>query len=616
MRVEVVSASANPRPLEDVPAAVYVLTAGDIRRSGARTLPELLRRVPGMEVARIDDHTWAVTARAFNSRFANLLLVLVDGRPVYTPTFGGVYWDAQNVPLWNVERVEVIRGPGGALWGANAVNGVINVITRDAASVRGTYTAAGRGDDERAYVAARQGVALGDRGDLSLYAQAFDRQVNDWNESRGGFRWDRHLSGALLSVQGEGYGGGAGRTAYFASLTPPSFTLQEDGEQFRGGHLMVSLRRGDDADGWQARVYTTREERRNGVHGERVRTDALELRRARRLGPHGLTVGGGVHRVVDTEDGSLTQGLDPPHEDVFWYDVLIQDDIVLTDAARLTLGTQVEWNPYTGREHLPSARALWRLAPRHAVWAAASRAVRVPTRSFGDALLVTDVIPGTPPTLVEVVGDPDAEATSLTALEAGYRGRPAGRLSLDLAVFLNRYDGVNTLESGTPFVEADPAPTHLVSPLVLETYAHGKTRGVEAAVNWQAAERLRVTLTYTWLRVRIEPDPTSADLGDARGHDGSAPQQQLGLGLRADPARGVALDLFAKVVDQLPSRGIPAYVDLTARAAWRPRAGLTLSVTGEHLLTDRHREFDTGGATDIVASDVPRIVFARVTWAP
>jgi len=615
MQVKVVSASATARTLDDSAAAVYVLTADDIRRSGARDLPELLRQVPGLQVARISDHTWAVSARGFNGRFANLLLVLVDGRPVYDPLYGGVYWDAQSVPLWNVERIEVVRGPGGDLWGANAVNGVINVITRDAASTRGGYVAGGAGRDERAYAAAREGVSLGERGDLTLYAQGFDRSVRDWNESRGGFRWDRRLGAARLSVNGEGYDGRAEREAYFASLSPPALALTEDGERFDGAHLTATLRRGESRDGWWLQAYAARDRRDDGLHTAHIRTEALEVRRTRPMGRHGLTVGAGVREVADTFDGSLTVSFDPRHDRVYWYHVLAHDDIALTDALRLSLGAKVERTPYTGWEHQPSARALWRITPRHATWVAASRAVRVPTRGYADASIVQEVLPGSPPTVVKVVGDPDAETTGVRAFEAGYRGRPADTVSLDLATFYNRYDHVNTLENGTAFLETSPS-VHTVVPLVLETNAHATAVGTEAVVTWQAARRLRLTATYAWLRLRARPDAGSDDVDNVRRNDGWSPQQQAGLLVRADPRPGVELDGALRAVDGLTALAVPGYVDMTARVAWEPVAGLSLSLTGEHLLRTHHREFAVLGATDVVAEDVPRTVFARVTWKP
>jgi len=616
MHVEVTSASPQAHALEDTAAAVYVLTAEDIRRSGARTLPELLRRVPGLQVAEINDHTWAVSARGFNDRFANLLLVLVDGRPVYNPLYGGVHWDAEAPPLWNVERIEVIRGPGGSLWGANAVNGVVNVITRDAASVQGAYVAGGAGRDERAYAAARQGVYLEDRGDLTLYVQAFDRRVRDWNESRGGFRWDRLLAGGHLSVDGEAYDGGAGREAYVASLSPPELARADDRERFGGGHLMATLWRGDDRDGWWLRAYATRDGREDILHRSRIRTESLELRHARRLGRHGVTVGGGLREVVDVFDGSLTTGFDPRRERALWYHALIQDDMDLTDAVRLSVGTKLERTPYGGWENQPSARALWRVAPHHTAWAAVSRAVRVPTRAYRDATLVQAVLPGTPPTLVTVTGDPDPRTTTMTALEAGYRARPAEGLTFDAAAFLNRYDDVTTLEPGTPYLATDPAPDHLVAPLVLESLAHATARGAEAVLAWQATDRVRLTATYAWLRLGARPDAASADLDNVKRHDGASPSQQVGLALHADPAPAVELDGALRAVDGLPALGVPGYADLSARVAWKPVAGLTVSVAGEHLLRTRHREFGIPGVSDVVAAPVPRTVFARLTWTP
>lgn len=615
MQVPVVSAAASAHTVADTPAAVHVITAEDIRRSGTRTLPDLLRQVAGMDVARISDTTWAVSARGFNARFANMLLVLVDGRSVYSPIFGGVYWDVQSVPLEDVERIEVILGPGGTLWGANAVNGVINVITRDAADTVGSHTEVGRGTDEAAFLAARQGAALPDGSHLRLYARAFDRSDSEWHETRGGFRWDGTRDDGRLTLQGETYAGGSRRMIWASSLTPPATTVRADTQDTGGGHLMLTWRAGSVDAGWQARAYADRADRQDGLGRVRRATADLELRHHRRFAAHTVTGGLGFRQVTDRTGGDFQIRFLPDHRRTRWSSLFLQDEATVAEAVRLTVGIKLEHNDFTGLEPQPSARLVWHPAPEHALWAAVSRAVRVPSRGHHDARYNQQVIDGTPPLVVAVVGNPDAPATDLVALEAGYRGRPEPTLSVDLAAFVNRYRHVNTLETGTPFLETDPAPDHLLQPLVIDGRAHGLTWGGEATATWQASPRTRLTASYAWLRQSLRADAGGNDTFH-QSIEGGSPRHQARLAVRASPAPDVDLDAALRAVGRLRNPVVPGYAALDLRVARRLGAGLSLSVTGENLLTPRHWEFADSGPADVIAEEVPRTVFARVTWAP
>jgi len=624
MQVQVTSVAAWPQALADTPAAMHVITAVDIRRSGARTLPELLRQVPGMDVAQINASTWAVSARGITGRFANMLLVMVDGRTVYSPMFGGVFWEAESIPLDEIERIEVIRGPGGTLWGANAVNGVINIITRPVGAGPSEHTEVGAGTRERVYARTRRDVPLRDGSRLRLGAQAFDRKAFDdpaggrshdaWNDARGGFRWDAERLGGALSVDGAAYSGRADFTAPVASLTPPGMPLVDGTAEMAGAHLMLRWNRDNGAGGWQVRAYLDRADRRHIQYGHRVQTGDVEVRRRVVRGRNDLTAGAGARLVTDRVAQTLSAGFDPDHRSARWFNGFVQDEVRLGETWRLTVGTKLEHNSYTGFETQPSVRLLWRPAPAHTLWWAASRAVRVPTRSYQDVRFVTDVTDGTPPTVTAALGNPALDATELLALEAGYRGRPADAVSVDVALFANRYDRLNNLVLGTPFLETSPAPAHLLVPLTIGQGDEAEAFGAEASAVWQVTGRLRLTSGYTWLKVNVFQDATTFAAGPVPEQEGNAPQQQLRLAARADLPGSVTLDGAVQVVDQLPALAVPAYVLLDLRVGWEPLPGLTVSLNGLNLLARRHSEFALQGPVDGSATEVPRMVFGRVTW--
>jgi iron complex outermembrane receptor protein len=625
LQVRVTAAAPFPQTLADTPAATYVITADDIRRSGARTVPELLRQVPGMDVARINASTWAVSARGMTGRYANMLLVMVDGRTVYSPEFGGVFWEALAMPLDEIERIEVVRGPGGTLWGANAVNGVINIITHAAGHATSEHTEAGAGSRERVFARTRRDAHLADDSHLRLSAQAFDRDAFDdpgggpahdtWRETRGGFRWDAGRLGGDLSVQGGGYSVRTDYTAPLASLTPPGVTDADGTAEIVGGHLMAhwSQDRGD--RGWQVRAYVNRDDRHHDQSVLRVRIEDLEVRHRRAYGSHDVAWGLEARRVVDRISGSFTASFDPERRTVHWFSGFLQDEVSMGPHWRLTAGAKLERNTYTGFETEPTVRLLWRPYPAHTVWWSASRAVRVPMR-YEDVRFLTDVAPGAPPTVTALEGSRDLDATELLALETGYRGRVARDVGLDVALFANHYDHLTNLVMGTPFVEASPAPAHVLVPLMVAQGDEAETFGAEVSATWRAAQRLRLTAAYTWLKVNVFQDPAGVPMGAIPEFEGTSPQQQVRLAAHADLPGQVALDGSVHVVDQLPALGVPAYVLLDLRLGWEALPGLTFSLAGQNLLERRHEEFALQGPAEVSASQVPRMVYGRVTWAP
>lgn len=623
MAVEVTSVAKAPQRVDHAPAAVYVITREDIRRSGATTVAELLRQVPGMQVARVDGTTWAISARGFAERFAGKLLVLIDGRTVYSPQFAGVYWDLQDLILADIERIEVIRGPGGTLWGTNAVNGVVNIITRDASETTGTHAEVGAGSRERGVVEARQGVHVGPASHLRLFAKAFDREPfepaggiaahDGWRSVRGGFRWDRAGDDAL-SVQGAVYRDEADQTAGISSLSPPGTPLTQETADMDGQYLLADWRARRGAGAWGVKAYVDRAYRVDGSNAEGAVTEDLEVQHDYApSGRHRFTWGGGGRRVVNRVGPKFQLSLTPTVQRIWQWDAFVQDRIALWEDVELTLGTKVERMTTGAVAVQPSARMLWRPAEDHMLWGAVSRAVEVPSRTRFTGRVNVNVAPGSPPTVIALTGNPNAHIAHVLAFEGGYRGRPAPHVSLDVAGFYNVYDHLATSEPETPFLETAPAPAHLVVPLRFDNRMQGESFGAELAATWQATGRLRLRAAYSWLEVALHPRADSQDTTSEALFEGGAPPQQARLAARLDLPHDVDLDASAAFTDELTGRAVPAYVRVDVRLAWEPVPGVTLSVSGQNLTDPSHPEF-SNDQPDPAVTEVPRVMFARVTW--
>ncbi len=617
MQVEVTSVSKRPQRLSRAPAAVHVLTAEDIRRAGVNSIPEALRMVPGLHVAQIDASRWAITARGFNNQFANKLLVLIDGRSAYTPLFSGVFWDVQDVVLEDIERIEVIRGPGGTLWGANAVNGVINIITKRARDTQGILASAGGGSLEHGFGMARYGGALGEAAHWRAYGKGFDRDDLDrvgggeahdaWWSARGGLRldWDATPSDAV-TLQGDYYDGAADET--LVGGVPSR-------QDFSGGNLLGRWTRelGEDHD-VSLQAYYDLTERGDLIVSEKRNALDVELRHHfRPLARNDVVWGAGYRATWDKIEGSQAVTIAPGSRTVQLVNGFIQDEITLLEETLwLTLGTKLEHNSYTGLEVQPNARALWAPHERHSLWAAVSRAIRTPSRIDNDA---GALIPGpTPTTFVLFQGDRDFDSENLLALEVGYRATPLDALALDLAGFYNHYTDLRTVEPGAPFpIPCPPAPfgTCMAIPSTADNNADADTWGVEASTTWRAASFWRLTLGYSFIHVDIDRDATSLD-ATVGGIEGDVPDHQVSLLSRLDLPWGLKFDTSLYWVDDVTNQRVKDYFRLDQRLAWHPWEGLELSVSGQNLLERRHSEY--GDSPTTVHSAVPRSVLGRVTW--
>jgi len=620
LEVEATSVSRQPQKLSEAAAALFVITRDDIRRSGASSIPELLRMVPGVDVARIDGNKWAISVRGFNGRFANKLLVLMDGRSVYTPLDSGVFWDAQDTVLEDIERIEVIRGPGATLWGANAVNGVINIITRSASDSRGGLLVLGAGNEERISGSARYGATLGETGSLRLYAKGFERRDNTlfdgsaatdgWNSARTGFRADfEPTERDTFTVQGDYYSIRADQTLLVPGRRPVPRLVARDSTDAEGGNLLARWSRQlSDTAALDVQVYLDRTERATDSLTEERDTSDLDVQHRFSAGErHALIWGFGYRHTRDRVIAPAGSPLSITGErrESPLISAFVQDDIALIpERLHLIVGTKYERNDYTGEEWQPGVRALW-TPDRHTTWwASVSRAVRTPSRIESD--FAVDV--GT----VRAFGNPALLAERLIAYEAGLRLQPTPALALDLAAFYNDYEDLVTTELvGRPF----PPPLTLT----LDNRMSGHGKGIELAAVWDIDPRWRLKAAYTWLDVALKPDPGSTDTTSAAFWD-RAPPHQLHLRSLLDLGHAVELDTTLRYVDALPNSDIDAYLELDLRLGWRPLAELELELIGANLLDAEHPEFvelsgNAVGGPGVLSTQVERSVLARLKWA-
>jgi len=632
MEIEVTLVSRKPEKLTATPAAAAVITAEDLRRSGVRSLPEALRLAPGMQVARVDANKWVVTARGFAGVFANKLLVLIDGRSVYTPLFSGVFWEVQDVVLEDVERIEVIRGPGGTLWGANAVNGIVNIATKSAVDTQGSLVQVGGGTAERSFGTVRYGGRLGEEVYYRAYGTFFRRARSsgatplcprdDWHGIRGGGRVDwRPSSRDALNLLADIYTGEVGQTLTIAASMPPPYAEIVHARASIDGFALVGRWEralGDRAD-LALQVYHDRAERAEPIlHGVIANADVDFQHRFRWNSRMELAWGLGYRLTRDEFTGSFTMSLDPARRSVHLFSGFFHGDFALVpERLRLSLGSKIEHNAYTGLELQPNARLWWSPATPHALWGALSRAVRTPSRSERDFRGITQILPpdslfsGSPVALVALLGDRQYDSEDLVALEMGYRTQ-LGDIALDLTGFCHLYDQVRTRELGLPVPEEQPSPPHLLVPVQVANKASAWTYGWEGVLNWQRWRRWRLRFTYSYLRMRLEADENSSDTA-LETFDEEVPRHQVSLCSRLDLSSGLELDVTGRYVDELPTQAIPGYLTVDLRLGWRPGARWGLSLVGRNLLDSPHREFiSTSSATP--PTEVEPSAHAVLTW--
>jgi iron complex outermembrane receptor protein len=638
MNVNVSSVSKKEQKLSRTAAAIFVITPEDIFRSGATNIPDVLRMVPGVNVAQINGSTWAISARGFNQQFSNKLLVMIDGRVVYTSNFAGVFWDTVlDFPLEDIARIEVIRGPGGTVWGANAVDGVINIFTKRASETRGAMAVAEGGNIDQESGMVQYGGELKQGTDYRVYAKYFNRAnlldlngqngEDGWHQLRGGFRMDSTLSSKdSLMVEGDIVTGREGELGFvLPSLTSPGFVA--DGEQ-------INLGNGSLESIWN-HVYSTRSDTSVQISFDRHKRDDPqnpETRDTLDFGfQHHIAWGGrqdivwglGYRYTTDLILGRLTVFENPASSTHQVFDGFFQDEIALVpNRLYLTGGVKLEHNDYTGFEAMPSVRVAWAPDARNMFWTAVSRALRAPSRNDTNLVLNIGNIntsPGGPPELLRLYGNPQYQDERLIAYEIGYRTAVSKRLSIDLAAYYNDYDHLQTTEPGAPFAESTPAPAHMVFPLTYENLMHGETHGLEITANWKVTDHWTLAPGYTFDALHMHTDPTSADTVTGPFVEGAVPDHTAQIRTHVDLWRSLALDASAYEVSRLDNQGpssnvtIPAYTRIDVGLTWKPWEETSFSLVGQNLSKGHHLEFeDVNGA--LQSSQIRRSAYAKVTW--
>lgn len=622
--IEVTTASKVPVKANRIPAAIFVITQEDIRRSGASSLPEVLRLAPGVEVARIDSNTWSVGVRGFGSALSRSVLVLIDGRTVYTPLFAGVYWNVQDTLLEDVERIEVIRGPGGTIWGANAVNAVINIITKNTRDTQGMLVSMGGGNIDQGFANFRYGGGNGETLNYRIYGKAFSqgpefhsdgRRFDDWRMGQTGFRtdWERH-NRDTFTLQGDLYNGDAGQRVGIGSYTAPFVTMAEQNAELGGGNLLGHWRRvlsaGSDI---QLQTYYDRSNRRQPTFAES--RDTFDIDFIHHLGlPGRQDFLWGLGTRLSSGNASQvipTVVFTPNHYTEKLYNAFVQDEIpIVGNKLSITLGSKFLHNSYSGFEAEPTGRLLWTPTPRQTIWAAVTRAVRTPSRIEED-LQLTGLLTPNPLTFFRVMGDRKFSSEHLLGYEAGYRTLIKPTLYIDLAAFYNNYDRLLSLETGVPFSETAPSPPHLVLPFLFRNGILGKTAGFELAPDWTPKHWWRLRGSYSYLHIDLDKKFGSLDNTSVSSIQGSSPHHQIVIQSTLDLPKKLAFDQTLRYVSALPAQLVRSYTTADVRFSWRATRSLDLSVGGQNLLQPHHPEF--GGDPGSLVG-IERSAYIRLTW--
>ena len=622
-RIEVTSQTKEPTEVWDTPAAISVLTQDDIRRSGATALPDLLRLIPGVDVAEVEGNQWAVGIRGLNSAFSKQILLLIDGRSTYTPLFEGVYWDVQDVMLDDIERIEIIRGPGGTVWGANAVNGVINIITKKAAETQGVLLKGGSGQVDRFMGAARVGLHHGSDFQYRLFAKGFVREdelnphydaYDRWHLEHGGFRaeWQRDARNSFTAT-GDLYRGASGQQVSVGMYAPLQQLVYDDNFTVSGGNVVATWQhRFDGGSDLHGHVSFDRTNRLGTEFGEtRDNIDVDFVDHLTMLPREDVIWGAGMRfspsnfiQTQPTVDFTNHQQLDSI------YSAFVQDTFrIVPQRLQFTLGSKFTEDNYTGFEIQPNARLLWNIAPHSVFWSSISRAVRTPGRLDQDVQL-TDVIAPIPPYLAHVSGNPNFKSEIQIGTEAGYRQLITSHLYMDVAAFHNQYDNLEGFGKRSVSTITTPiTATELTIP-----YANaikGVSDGVELTPDWKPTAWWELRGSFSHLHMNLRDKPGFTDASSGPMYTESSPHRMADAQSLLNLPHEVEFDVDYRFVSRLPAQNVESYQTMDTHISWKPCEQLRLSVAGRNLLQPHHHEFE---GDDLNAVGIRRTVYASVTW--
>ena len=625
--VQVTTASKEPEAVWKTPAAIFVITQEMIERSGATSIPEVLRLAPGVEVARIDSDKWSIGIRGFGSRLCRSVLVLIDGRTVYTTLLAGTYWEVQDTVMEDIDRIEVIRGPGGTIWGPNAVNGVINIITKAAAKTQGVLVSAGGGNVEQGFFTGRYGGSS-HRVDYRFYAKGFTRgpqfhingrNFDDWRTAQGGFRLDwASTARDQFTLQGDIYDERAGESVVATSYTPPFSQTIDRNAVLSGGNILGRWKRvtGEDQD-VQFQFYYDRTNRYEPNFGDvRDTFDADFLQRLRLPGRQELSWGLGA-RFSLGRNKEVVSGLtfQPADRTDRLLSAFLQDEIQLVEQRlSLSLGTKFLETNFTGLQLEPSVRLLYNPTRTQTLWAAFTHAVRTPSDAERDFFLsgFNGFAPDGLPFFARFNANRNFRSEQMNGYELGYRRSIGTRLYVDFAAFHNHYSNLFSEDiTGPIFLETNPPPPHYLLPAEFGNGLLGTTTGAEIAPQWQVTSFWRLQGSYSFLVMHIKRAPNSLDVGSAPGIQGSSPQHQVFLQSSFDISRTFTLDLLYRYVSALPAQQVRVYSSADVTLGWRLSQHLKLTLAGQNLLQAQHPEFGTDPGPLV---QIRRGVYAKITW--
>jgi len=634
-QIDVTSPSKEPTPAFRSPVAIYVITGDDIRRSGVTTIPDALRLAPGVEVARIDGSKWSVGIRGFGTRLSRSVLVLIDGRTVYTPLFAGTYWEVQDTLLEDIDRIEVIRGPGGTIWGPNAVDGVINIITKSTKDTQGAFASAGGGNEEQGFANFRYGGDDGKGLTYRVYAKAYTRgpeyhfdhdNFDDWRGMQGGFRMD--WTGGprdQFTLQGDLYRQQDGEQVSLSTYVPPMNETVEGNAELSGGNALFRWKRTfSDGNDFQLQTYYDRTNRYEPNLGENRDTFDVDLLERTKISARQELLYGLGARTSDGRFIEVASGLvfDPLHRNDYLFSGFLEDDITLVDRKLLlTAGSKVLRTNYTGFNFEPSVRLMWTPNDKQTFWAAYTHALRTPSDAEEDFNLSSFI--GTAPNGVQEFArfspNPQFALEQLNGYEIGYRQLIGKNFYIDVATFFNHYHdlfsqdlaGPIFLESTLPFPVPVEPPVHILLPAQFRNDLYGFTTGGEIAPEWRPKDFLRLRASYSYLNMNLSKAPGTA-LGETpESVVGSSPRHEVTAESSFDISKKLQADLIYRYVSALPAGSAPAYSTGDVRIAWRFHPELEFSVAGQNLFQHYHVEYaaDPGGPVAILRS-----VYASLAW--
>lgn len=635
MKIEVTSVSRRSEKLTQVASAVFVITQDDIRRSGATSIPEALRMAPGVEVARIGTDKWAINIRGFNGRFADKLQVLMDGRSVYNPLFSGVQWEMQDTLIEDIDRIEVIRGPGAAVWGANAVNGVINIITKKAMDTQGALLTLGGGTFEHGFVGGRYGGKINEDTAYRFYVKGFTRnqtksltgeQVHDdWHSTRGGFRVDHHSGIDRFALQGDIFYNAIGNVLDKTQLSAPIIQADTARGHNQGGNIRFRWDRNySEQSAMMLQAYYDRTDYRlsNLTHFRSESFDVDFQHRFPLWDRHDFTWGANYrqyhNKVFDTE----VIALNPRQRTNDLISGYARDEITLIpDHLRFTLGVRVDHNDFSGLEVQPNSRLMWTPDEKNSVWLAVSRAVRTPSRAENDVLLNTrtlEQLPGTSTVLpftvlAQISGSSQFTSEKLIAYELGYRRQLAPNASIDIASFFNDYSQLRDLSFGALSLQTG-LPAHFLLPMVPNNNASGQTYGIEVAGDWRPLEQWRLQANYSFLHMHIDSNSLFRQLDPTTGSASKvSPQHQISMRSNYDFSERLQFNMWLRYVSSIDLYNIPGYVTMDAKLIFKPTRNTELFLVGQNLFSQNHQEFVSDFVPTMQAY-IPRGIYAGAQW--